>query len=124
MCIAGRSPIDANAWAGWEDFVARSPLEPFTEGQAREFLLQKGILSESEISEIWKLSSGGLPLLISMMAASAPKQADAVVDPCVDAVDRFLKWETDGAKRSMALEGACARVLDEDVALAMGDLWV
>ena len=28
------------------------------------------------------------------------------MDPCVDAVDRFLKWETDGAKRSMALEGA------------------
>ena len=56
-----------------------------------------------------------------MMAASAPKQVDAVVDPCVDAVDRFLKWETDGAKRAMALEGACARVLNEDVAGAMGD---
>ena len=121
VCMAGRSPIDANAWAGWEDFVSRSPLEPFTEEQAREFLAQKGILSEAVISEIWKLSSGGLPLLISMMAASAPKQVDAVVDPCVDAVDRFLKWETDGAKRSMALEGACARVLDEDVAGAMGD---
>ena len=59
--------------------------------------------------------------LISMMAASAPKQVDAVVDPCVDAVDRFLKWETDGAKRALAVERACARVLDEDVALAMGD---
>ena len=115
VCIAGRSPIDANAWAGWEDFVARSPLEPFTEGQAREFLGQKGILSEAVISEIWRLSSGGLPLLISMMSASAPKQVDAVVDPCVDAVDRALKWKTDGAKRSIALEGTCARVLDEDV---------
>ena len=69
VCIAGRSPIDANAWAEWEDFVSRSPLEPFTEVQAREFLGQKGILSEAEISEIWRLSSGGLPLLISMMAA-------------------------------------------------------
>ena len=121
VCIAGRSPIDANAWAGWEDFVARSPLEPFTEVQAREFLGQKGILSEAVISEIWRLSSGGLPLLISMMAASAPKQVDAVVDPCVDAVDRFLKWETDGTKRSMAIDSACARVLDEDVAGAIGD---
>jgi hypothetical protein len=112
---------DANAWAGWEDFVSRSPLEPFTENQAREFLTQKGILSEAVISEIWKLSSGGLPLLISMMAASAPTRADAVVDPCESSVERLLKWETDGAKRSMAIDGACARVLNEDVAGAIGD---
>jgi hypothetical protein len=74
--------------------------------QAREFLGQKGILSEAVISEIWRLSSGGLPLLISMMASSAPKQVDTVVDPCVDAVARFLKWETDGAKRFLRMRGS------------------
>ena len=121
VCIAGRSPIDANAWALWEDWISRSPLEPFTEVQAREFLAQKGILSEAVISEIWRLSSGGLPLLISMMATSAPTRVDAVVDPCESSVERFLKWETDGARRSMAIDGACARVLNEDVAGAMGD---
>jgi hypothetical protein len=98
-----------------------TPLEPFTKVQAREFLGQKGILSEAVISEIWRLSSGGLPLLISMMAASAPKQVDAVVDPCVDAVDRFLKWETDGEKRQLAQSGAMPRVLDADIVAVLGD---
>jgi tetratricopeptide (TPR) repeat protein len=119
VCIAGRNPIDRNAWTEWESLIARSPLEPFTEAEARDFLAGQQIQSEAVIQEIWRLSSGGLPLLVSMMAAAAPTNADAVVDPCEDAVNRFLHWETDGAKRQLAQDGACVRVLNEDVVAAL-----
>ena len=63
------------------------------------------------IGEIWRLSAGGLPLLVSMMALNAPTAVDAVVDACDDAVTRFLRWETDEAKKALALDGALARAI-------------
>jgi tetratricopeptide (TPR) repeat protein len=124
VCIGGRNPLDKNAWTKWETSMARSPLEPFTEEEARELLVTQGIQSEAVIQEIWRLSSDqsgamGLPLLVSWMAAAAPTSAYAVVDPCEDAVNRFLKWETDGAKRDLAQDAACARVLNADVVAAL-----
>ena len=121
LCVGGREPIDKNAWDEWESVIARSPLEPFTKGEAETFLASQQIKSGAVIEEIWRLSSGGLPLLVSMMAAAAPTSADAVVDPCEDAVNRFLKWETDGGKRDLAQDGACARVLNADVVAALGE---
>jgi len=56
-----------------------------------------------------------------MMAENAPTSVDAVVDPCEWAVERFLKWETDGAKRQLAQDGALPRVLNEDVVEVLGD---
>ena len=105
VCIGGRNPLDRNVWTVWEDFIARSPLEPFSEGEARSFLGQKGILGEAVIGEIWRLSAGGLPLLVSMMALNAP----TAVDACDDSVTRFLRWESDEAKK--ALDGALARAI-------------
>jgi hypothetical protein len=55
----------------WHDALRASKLNAFGtvyEGAGAGVLGQKGILSEAVISEIWRLSSGGLPLLISMMA--------------------------------------------------------
>ncbi|MGI0495510.1 tetratricopeptide repeat protein [Alkalinema pantanalense CENA528] len=121
LCIAGREPLDRNAWVELEGCIARSPLELFTEEEARRFLASKGITSEAVIQEIWRLSGGGLPLLVSMMAQNAPTTVAGVEDHCEVAVERFLKWESDGARRQLALEGACARVLDEDVVAVLGD---
>ena len=121
LCIAGRDPLDRNAWAQLEPCIARSDVEPFTEAEARWFLASKGIQSAAVIGQIWKLSAGGLPLLVAMMAENAPTSVDAVVDPCELAVERFLKWETDGAKRQLAQDGALPRVLNEDVVEVLGD---
>jgi tetratricopeptide (TPR) repeat protein len=121
VCIAGRQPIDRNAWADWETLIARSPLEPFTEAETRQFLASRGIHNEAIITEIWRLSSGGLPLLVAMMAANAPTTADAVVDCCELAVERFLKWEPDVGRRQLAQDGALPRVLNEDVVAVLGD---
>ena len=115
LCIAGRDPLDHNAWSQLEGCIARSDLEPFTKPEACQFLMEKGIQSEAVINQIWTLSSGGLPLLIAMMAQNAPTSIEAIVDPCENAVVRFLKWETDTKKRTIAQNAALPRVLNRDV---------
>ncbi|XGV96181.1 MAG: tetratricopeptide repeat protein [Leptolyngbya sp. BL-A-14] len=115
LAIAGRDPLNRNDWDALEDWMVRSELEPFTEEEAQQYLTSKGITHEAVIQEIWRLSSGGLPLLIGMMAQAAPNSPDAITDPCEDAVERFLKWETDSAKRQIAMKAALPRVLNQDV---------
>lgn len=119
LCIAGRDPLNRNLWANLEQFIARSPLEPFTEDEARQYLNRKGITSEDVIAEILRLagdeSGGSLPLLVSMMAQSAPTSPYAVVDCCESAVERFLKWETDENKRQIACNASFPRLLNADV---------
>lgn len=113
--IAGRDPLSPNLWAEREDWIARSELELFTQHEARKYLIDRGITNEAVIQEIWRLSSEGLPLLIGMMAQAVPTSPDMVVDPCEDAVERFLKWELDGAKRQMTLNASLPRILNRDI---------
>jgi hypothetical protein len=119
LCIAGRDPLNRNLWADLEQFIVRSPLEPFSESETRQYLTQKGISSEDVIAEILRLSGdgsgGSLPALVSMMAQSAPTSPNAVVDRCEDAVERFLKWETDEKKRQLARTASVPRILNADV---------
>jgi tetratricopeptide (TPR) repeat protein len=115
LCIAGRDPLDRNAWSQLEGCIARSDLEPFTETEACQFLMEKGIKSEAVISEIWKLSSGGLPSMLAMMAQNAPTNVEVIVDPCESAVERFLKWVSDAEKRMIAQNAALPRLLNRDV---------
>ena len=115
ICIAGRDPLNRNAWIEWEELIARSGLEPFIEAEARLYLASCAITQELIVQEIWRLSSGGLPVLIAMMAQGAPREIDQIVDPCEDAVERFLKWEKDEKKRKIAQNAALPRVLNQDV---------
>ena len=115
ICIAGRDPLNKNAWIEWKELIARSELEPFTEVEARLYLASCGITQELIVQEIWKLSSGGLPVLIAMMAQGAPCKIEQITDPCEDAVERFLKWEKDEKKRKIAQNAALPRVLNRDV---------
>lgn len=113
--IAGRDSLSRNIWSDMEDWIVRSELEPFTEDEARQYLIDREITNEAVIQEIWQLSSGGLPLLIGMMAQAVPTSAKVVLDPCEVAVERFLKWELDGTKRQLALNAALPRMLNRDV---------
>ncbi|MBW4512941.1 MAG: hypothetical protein KME64_41600 [Scytonematopsis contorta HA4267-MV1] len=115
MVIAGRDFLNRNLWADLESWIARSELEPFTPGQARQYLTERGITNEAVIDEIWRLSSGGLPLLIGMMAQVVPTSVDLVTDVCEDAVERFLKWEEDKTKRQLSLNAALPRILNRDI---------
>ncbi|MBD1855768.1 MULTISPECIES: AAA family ATPase [Leptolyngbya] len=115
ICIAGRDPLNKNAWIGWEKLIARSELEPFTKAEARLYLASCAITQESIVQEIWRLSSGGLPVLIAMMAQGAPREVEQISDPCEDAVERFLWWEQDEKKRKIAQNAALPRLINQDV---------
>ncbi|MDZ8054124.1 MAG: hypothetical protein RMX68_019480 [Aulosira sp. ZfuVER01] len=121
LVIAGRDPLSRNIWADMESCIARSELEPFTQDETRQYLTNRGITNEAVIQEIWRLSSGGLPLLIGMMAQATPNSINVVVDPCEEAVERFLKWESDGTKRQLALDAALPRMLNRDILALLVD---
>ncbi|WP_454356799.1 tetratricopeptide repeat protein [Streptomyces calvus] len=120
VVTAGRHPLDTARWGGFGDFKADLPLQPFTEGETRGLLADRGVTAEPVVTEVLRLT-GGLPVLVSTLAATRPAGPDDVHDPSATAVDRFLKWEPDPVRRSAALAGALPRLLDADVFRAVAD---
>ncbi|MFC9127779.1 tetratricopeptide repeat protein [Streptomyces sp. NPDC057099] len=120
VVTAGQRPLGATRWGGVRDFVAEVPLAPFTEAEARGLLAGKGVTAEPVVEEVLRLT-GGLPVLVSTLAESRPADPDDVGDPSATAVDRFLKWEQDPARRAAALSCALPRWLDGDVFRTVAD---
>ncbi|MFD5540954.1 tetratricopeptide repeat protein [Streptomyces sp. NPDC127079] len=120
VVTSGQRPFDTARWGGFADFMADVPLRPFTEAEARGLLADKGVRDEPVIAEVLRLS-GGLPVLVTALAEQRPADPDDVGDPSATAVERFLKWEPDPARRSVALACALPRRLDLDVFRAAVD---
>ncbi|MFG1668871.1 tetratricopeptide repeat protein [Streptomyces sp. Y7] len=114
VVTAGQLPCDTVRWGGFGDFMTELPLLPFTEPEARDLLAGKGVVAEPVVSEVLRLT-GGLPVLVSTLAEGRPAGPADVGDPSATAVDRFLKWEADPVRRSVALACAFPRRLDADV---------
>ncbi|MEU2620367.1 tetratricopeptide repeat protein [Streptomyces sp. NPDC007157] len=114
VVTSGQHPFDTARWGSFADFRTDLPLGPFTEAEARGLLADKGVRDEPVVAEVLRLT-GGLPVLVSTLAESGPVGPGDVGDPSATAVDRFLKWERDPARRAAALAGALPRQLDEDV---------
>ena len=114
LMVAGRDELDRNHWAPYEGLLARLPLEPFSEEEAREYLARKGITDERVVEVILHLS-GRLPLLVATLAAESPDDPAKVGDPSGEAVERFLKWVEDPRRRRVALDAALPRRLNRDV---------
>ncbi|MEU6374381.1 tetratricopeptide repeat protein [Streptomyces sp. NPDC046909] len=110
ITLAGQHGPDPARWTDYAAFVTEFALEPFTESEARQLLAAKGLVDETVVREVLRLS-GGLPVLVSTLA----ENPGAVDDPTATAVERFLKWERDPARRDVALLCALPRKLDEDV---------
>ncbi|MEU6179392.1 tetratricopeptide repeat protein [Streptomyces coeruleorubidus] len=120
VVTAGRRPLDTALWGGLRDFMTDVPLSPFTEAETRGLLAGKGVTSEPVVEEVLRLT-GGLPVLVSTLAESRPADPADVGDPSATAVERFLKWEGDPARRAAALSCALPRWLDADVFRAVTD---
>ncbi|MEU6354818.1 tetratricopeptide repeat protein [Streptomyces sp. NPDC047072] len=110
VTLAGQHGPDPTRWADYAGFVTEIPLEPFTESEVRQLLAAKGVSGEEVVREVLRLS-GGLPVLVTTLAANP----GAVDDPAATAVERFLRWEQDPARRAVALACSFPRRLDEDV---------
>ena len=116
--ISGQNPLNPNLWGEYLPVIADISLEPFSEAEARQFLGSKDIHDESTIQVILTLS-GRLPMWLATLAESRPSDAADIGDPAGDAVERFLKWEDDPAKRSIAMTAALPRVLNQDMLTAI-----
>ena len=93
--------------------LADVPLQPFTEAEGPQLLADKGVTDERVVQVILNVSGGAL--LVATLAENQPTDPSQVGDPSGDAVERFLKWETDPVRRSLAVAAALPRVVNEDI---------
>ncbi|MFZ3500229.1 tetratricopeptide repeat protein [Streptomyces sp. 5.8] len=117
VTLAGQSKLAARTWEDWHDLVTDWPLEVFTEPEARLLLTGKGVTDERVVEVILRLS-GRLPVLVSTLAETQPgtvEEVEEIGDLSGTAVERFLKWVPDPARRAAALACAFPQELDEDV---------
>ncbi|MFC3456237.1 tetratricopeptide repeat protein [Amycolatopsis speibonae] len=114
LTVAGQFPLDEGNWNRYAPLVREIELRPFTEPEARHLLAEHGVTGEDVIESVLRLS-GGLPVLVAMLARGNPTEADAVGDPTDDAVKRFLHWVPEKARQEIAATASLPRVLDEDV---------
>jgi tetratricopeptide (TPR) repeat protein len=112
--ISGQYPLNPNLWGEYYPVIADFPLEPFSDAEARQLLAGQNITDDRTINVIITLS-GRLPLLISMLADAYPENPADIGDPTGSAVERYLKWENDPLRRSVAITAALPRRLNEDV---------
>ncbi|MBM9503794.1 tetratricopeptide repeat protein [Actinacidiphila acididurans] len=112
--LSGQGALDAAHWGDHRDLVCDVPLEVFTEDEARDLLAAHGITDEAVVEVVLRLT-GRLPVLVDLLAQTRPGHPTDVEDPSDTAVDRFLKWITDPARRDAALACALPLQLDEDV---------
>jgi tetratricopeptide (TPR) repeat protein len=114
IVLAGQGRLNARFWGDWLDLVNDVSLDVFTEQEARALVALQGITAEQVVEVILSLS-GRLPVLLQTLAQARPFDAGAVEDPSGTAVERFLKWETDPARRAAALACALPLRFNEDV---------
>jgi len=112
--ISGQRPLDPNLWSEYLPVIADVPLEPFSEAEARQYLASKGIADEATTQVILTLS-GRLPLWLATLADARLQGNSEIGDPSGDAVERFLRWENNSARREIALTAALPRMLNQDV---------
>jgi tetratricopeptide (TPR) repeat protein len=112
--ISGQKPLDSNLWSDYLPVIADIQLEEFSEAEARQFLTSKDITDEPTVQVILRLSER-LPLWVATLADARLQGGGEVGDPSGDAVDRFLKWEGDPARREIAMAAALPRVINRDV---------
>ncbi len=120
--VAGQKPLDLNQWGDFLSVRTDLPLEVFTDEESRRFLTSRNVTDPRVVDVILGLS-GRLPVLVAMLAEAHPSGVSEVGDPSGSAVERFLKWEPDPARRTAALFGALPRKFSsEEFALAAGSV--
>jgi tetratricopeptide (TPR) repeat protein len=113
ITIAGQSPLNANRWASYRSIMADVPLTEFTAAEASELLDHAGV-RDPQVRDVILELSGGLPLLVAMLAEGSPVAPEDIGDRSGDAIERFLRWEQDPRRRELALTAAFLRIVDED----------
>lgn len=113
VAIAGQISLTRTEWSVDDKYVEHIHLDVFTRDEALAFLQHRGITDPHVTSVILRLS-GCLPVLLATLAAESPSRAEDVGDVTGTAMEVFLKWVADPARRAVAVAGAFPRSLNED----------
>lgn len=107
--VAGRSPLPQN-WLKFRSSFKAVELNPFTEQEAREYLVRTGITDEERINRYLVLSQR-LPVLLALLSSASPTSPSEHVS---DVVERFLQNAT-LEQRRIALAACVTRRFNTDI---------
>jgi hypothetical protein len=72
LTVSGQKPLDPNKWAPFLDVISDVPLTAFSDIEVRQLLSNKGV-TNGDVVEVIQALSGGLPLLVAMLAENRPE---------------------------------------------------
>jgi tetratricopeptide (TPR) repeat protein len=113
LVIAGQLRLDRTSWELFAPLTAGVGLDVFSQDEARRLISSHGIADERAVEAIVNLS-GGLPVLVDMLAREYRGDVAELPDPSETAVERFLKWVADRDLREIVLATAVARTFNRD----------
>ena len=111
--VSGRDPLEQH-WTELAGALCRVPLEPFTLDETRLYLSNQDITDERLVTQIHS-DTGGLPVLVELLAATKPQPGAPLPDISKDAVERFLQWTPQEERRQAALLAAVPRQFNRDI---------
>lgn len=115
LCIAGRERLDDDRWRDFEPVIARVPLEPFSDEEARLFLARKGITDEHLVGRVLQLT-GRLPMLVATAVLNGADHLDRLTGGTGgSSIAWLLDAQADSARRELLLDAALPRRLDSDL---------
>ena len=112
VVIGGHLALSHTTWAEHERFIARMPLESFTESETKTYLHLKGTVEPEAVTKVFQ-ETKGLPVMVAFMGDGASGQNGLSADPST-AVERFLR-NAEPQHRQAVLDAALARRINRDV---------
>jgi tetratricopeptide (TPR) repeat protein len=114
--VSGRDSLEQH-WTELAGLMAHVQLEPFTLDETAIYLSNQDIKDEALVKQIHE-DTGGLPVLVELLASTKPQPGTPLPDISKDAVERFLQWTPD-EKKEVALLAAVPRQFNQDILQAL-----
>jgi len=114
--ISGRDSLEQH-WTDLGGDICHISLEPFTPDETRQYLNNREITDDQLVKQIHE-DTGGLPVLVELLAATRPQSGMPLPDISKDAVARFLQWTAQEDRRRVALLAAVPRQFNRDIVSA------
>jgi tetratricopeptide (TPR) repeat protein len=114
LLLAGRTHLPTN-WHTYLPITRRIELQPFSDEESREFILNRGISDTSKITALQHIS-GNLPLMLAFLSTEADLKIDEL-SVTQSIIAHFLKWipQQDSIKREALILCAFPRILNQDI---------
>ena len=111
--ISGREPLDQH-WTELAGLICHVSLEPFSLEETKLYLNNQEITNDNLVVQVYE-DTGGLPVLVELLAATKPQSGMPLPDISKDAIERFLQWTPDEDKRRIAILAAVPRQFNLDI---------